>query len=212
MKRIVLCVMLVVTAALGGSAAQAAGRPHTHSHAASPNVSWYYDSSELDDYVDPFDWCLTADGTSSGDTVVLGRCANALTQLIIPVYDSSADAFELKLYDGWCLTLPSSSDLVPDGTLLEQGKCIDANQQLFNDVPGPYGTSCGDGNPLDCYDVSWVDPYIYDRNGYSLAIDDKGDVKKAYNPIQGWEAVQDPSQDDGGPDCYQSSNIAGDHC
>jgi hypothetical protein len=113
-------------------------------------------------------WCITEkESDVAGAPLVLGKCANAGTQLF-GAYETDYGFF-IENSDGLCITVPNANG-APDGQIAEMGNCTEPRDvsQIFD---------IGDGNG------TWVMPDIKDKNGNNIALDDKGDVLKAYNPI-----------------------------
>jgi len=150
---------LAPIAVQGASAAQTAGGLR---FARAANYSPYGEIQLLD----APSWCITQENPSTpGSALVLGVCAEAASQQFDAI-EQSDDYFELTTWTGLCVTVPNANG-APDGKIAELGNCADDVSQIF-----------GPGNGTE-----WVMPYEADNNGYNLAIDDKGYVLKAYNPI-----------------------------
>jgi hypothetical protein len=118
-------------------------------------------------------WCVTAPTFSAGGEVVLGKCANAATQEFDAAYVPEDGSYELVAFasaGALCLTVPNANGK-PDGQFVYLGDCAEDVSQIFNPETG----SLTDG--------IWDMPYESDGGGAELALDDRGNVKAVYNPI-----------------------------
>lgn len=113
-------------------------------------------------------WCITEYQTFVyGAPLVLGTCANADSQHFFLYLTDNRDFIESGS-DGECITVPGANGQ-PDGKIAEMGFCttpIDVSQTFGGEATGQL-----------------VLPLIHDSNGNQLALDNKGNVLRAYNPI-----------------------------
>jgi hypothetical protein len=197
-RRLIAAAATVIIAVLGLAAS--GGSPARAATATRAAVTSY--TYDVMDYNANGEYCMTADGGVAWDSIVLGVCADAATQLLIPVVIAPGE-WELKFdSDGLCVTYPNAEDK-PNGSLAVQGVCNDATTQTFSLDSNTNGG------------ITWYDPDITNEDGQIIAIDDQNGVQKAYNPIDGsYMKVNSEGYDNSvtseywvGPDCYTTDDF-----